>query len=892
MDFTKLFDSLSNTAQNGLTGTEFTNNSLINMQISRSASIYDNLGGIGANTTTNPGRVNERQITGEQTAASTTNKVPRIYGEVTTGGIITDAVYTNTGNTLSVCVVLSEYNANYDFQNTTWTTFDNGYYEPTGTESSSWSIDSVYRNDQKLIFGDGTASFKFHDAHYLETLDDQTQVDINTKLSMWVYAGSGNSADQIFPAAESSGGGSLGNAWDFMPGWTSSNTMTDLVFAIIQIDYDAALELEEFGSYAFTVKNNIANYYDDRLSVMHPATALEDYLTNTRYGLGLDPATVDSGAWDQRWVTPNLGNNTDDSFRDWLLFSKGNLLYLPDGTTNPDTQGVEEDRHVLAAVISTADGADTNINTLCQAGNAYLRFDHKQLKWTVIYNHDFTDAEIDAAFNLNSDNILSAVNIQSTDLFSMYNSVEAKFPNNLIRDTVDVVVVETPAGLKQPNEPFNQLSLNYVGVNTRHRAATQAEIDLKQSRSAQTLSMTADYSAMQLDVGDLVTVTLPEYGFDNSYYRVLRTTETETVDGMIQVNLVLRYTDRLIYREGWFEDTFNDIDGVNYRPDADNKDATFTLVEFVDADYVADTANYYNSAGSLINTTDWGTADAIYNNETASPRDFVGFKWSSLTNTNSYNEFDITAINGNHRVGVPVGYVSTITPDGFGTTGAIAMDKDRLIDNGAYTFDIKFRDTDEYLYESQTITVPSRSYADSGVTGSALTDTFGPNTVASEVLGDIVETSTGTYNVLFEKTHDIVEMPKGVGRIELFTQVAGINDYLSTSDIKFHPSAEVLFVSKTGGKTSFPVSFTYNIEFENVGNFDTAEVFRPFFIFGEFSTDPDHYNLDDSWYPTRITVRANGYNTIPTTGAFETTSYSVYNRDAYDRSIQPGWYPE
>lgn len=895
--FKDLFNDISNTAM-GLIGVEHSRNNIISTQFSRSASIYDNYGSIGATTTTNPGRVDSRQATGAQVEPNTTNKVPRIYGQVTTGGIITDIVYSNSDNTINVCLVLSEYNGDYDWRNNNWTNTTNGYWEPTGTYSNSWSLVDVYRNDSKLIFGDGTTSFKYHQVHYLESIDTAVQTDISNKIRVRMWAGSGAAADQIFPVAESTGGGSLGNAWDFMPGWTSSNTMTDLVFAIVEIDYDDPLDLKEFGTYKFTIKNAPGCYYDINAELfVQPAIALEDYLTNTRYGLGLTPSTVDSGAWDQRWVSPNTANNTDDSFRNWLLYSLENIVYK--SYTAPSPQPPElptgydyTERHQINAILNTQLISEENIGIITQAGNGYLRFDHKQLKWSVVYNHNLSQAEIDAAFVLTDDNILGPVSIQSTDLFSMFNSVEVKFPNYLIRDESDVVIIETPAADKRPNEPFNQMSISFVGVNDRFRASVQADLDLKQSRSAQTLSLTADYSAMQLDVGDLVLVTLPMYGMNNAYFRVLRTSEIEGVDGTIVVNLLLRYTDRLLYREGWFEDTFNNIDGVNGRTDEINDGATFTLVEFVDADYASNTANYYNAAGTLINTTDWGTAEAVYINETASPRDFVGFKWSGLDANNTYNELDITAQNADHRIGVPLGYVTTKTPDGFASASTVAIDKDRLIDGGAYTFTMQFKDTDEYLYESVVVNVPSRTYNDSQVTGGALINTYGDNTYVLENLGNIVQTSAGSYNVLFERTHDIVQMPNGKARIKMVTTVAGIADAQPLNDIKFHPSAEVMFVSKTGGHMTLDVQWDNIIDFVDVGGYPTDDVFKTHTMNGEFSTNPNDYNLTDDWYPTRVTVRANGYNTIATTGAFNNTSYELYSRDALDRKINEGWYPE
>jgi hypothetical protein len=58
--------------------------------------------------------------------------------------------------------------------------------------------------------------------------------------------------------------------------------MSDLVFAIIRLDYDAEKNVTGLGNVRFKISN----------SMTQPGDCLYDYMTNTRYGAGIDPTEI------------------------------------------------------------------------------------------------------------------------------------------------------------------------------------------------------------------------------------------------------------------------------------------------------------------------------------------------------------------------------------------------------------------------------------------------------------------------------------------------------------------------------------------------------------------------------------------------------------------------
>ena len=73
-------------------------------------------------------------------------------------------------------------------------------------------------------------------------------------------------------------------AWSIMPGWTSAHTMNDLVFAIVKVEYNKEKNVTKLGKLDFKIRN----------SMTEPGDCLYDYMTNTRYGAGIDPQEINS----------------------------------------------------------------------------------------------------------------------------------------------------------------------------------------------------------------------------------------------------------------------------------------------------------------------------------------------------------------------------------------------------------------------------------------------------------------------------------------------------------------------------------------------------------------------------------------------------------------------
>jgi hypothetical protein len=216
-------------------------------------------------------------------SAATNHKIPVIYGSSFIGGAITDGQLVNDNKTMWLCLTISER---------TGALFSTG-------QPSAYTFNQCFRNSDRVYFKtDGIT------VDYTEDADGNTDNSISGLVKIYMYAGSGAAERQIAPDAASVVGGAIPslsavNAWSVFPNWTSSNNMSDLVFALVRVDYNRDKNLTSIGDYQFKLTNSMTLGGD----------CLFDYATNTRYGAGIRLAEISTGESDAITIARlNLAN--------------------------------------------------------------------------------------------------------------------------------------------------------------------------------------------------------------------------------------------------------------------------------------------------------------------------------------------------------------------------------------------------------------------------------------------------------------------------------------------------------------------------------------------------------------------------------------------------------
>lgn len=542
-----------------------------------------------------------------QLGPSTDNKVPRLYGRNYTGGTIIDAEIKNQNKTMAYAMVISEWNNN---------------------PLESWSINAIYRGDQQLNFGFGA------NAHQVISVTDPnatSSTSIANKFRVRVYAGGSGSAKQVFPVP--GGGVTAVNAYGSgscqFSNWSNANTMDGLVFAVVEMDYDAENDLVGLGAITFDINNNLNR----------PSNVLLDYLNNERYGAGISNTMIDTA-----------------SFTDWYNYANANVDYI-----NVSNVTVQHSRYQIDGALNTFTPVIDNINKICQAGGAFFTYNAKQGKFGVVVNRPASNAELANAFVFSDDNITSSITITSTELYSLYNQIEVEYPSVNQRDQTDIYFAECNASIRNANEPDNCLKYRLDMVNDRSRVAQLANVDLNQSRINTILEFTADFSSMTVDVGDVVKVTLPLYGYNQKLFRAMRVIEQEDPDGMLHCKFTLLEYDADVYDDLLTrEDLPPAVTGItNWWVLNSNAVLTIGNITIVNDPTSANAQQYYPANGTFVGNVAISNVSAafgaVYANTT-----FINVPIKPPVNTN-YNLARVAIVDDSGANSAPVTYTQTPT---------------------------------------------------------------------------------------------------------------------------------------------------------------------------------------------------------------------------------------
>jgi hypothetical protein len=184
-------------------------------------------------------------------------KIPVIYGTTFLGGIVTDAALTNSNRTMFFCLTLSEKTG----------------AKLSDSQNSTFTFKDIYWNDERIVFKSDGITVDY-------TVDRNGTVNRDYSDLIKVYCYNGSSTSPVTPQGYTNA--SLPNANSVFPNWTANHTMSDLIFAIVRIDYNKDKNVTGLPKMDFQISN----------SMTLPGDCLYDYMTNTRYGAGIPPAEI------------------------------------------------------------------------------------------------------------------------------------------------------------------------------------------------------------------------------------------------------------------------------------------------------------------------------------------------------------------------------------------------------------------------------------------------------------------------------------------------------------------------------------------------------------------------------------------------------------------------
>jgi hypothetical protein len=297
--------------------------------------------------------------------------------------------------------------------------------------------------------------------------------------------------------------------------WPSSGRqMNGLAFAIIKLNYNR--EAETTGIQTVTFK---ARQYLNGTSAAKPGDVWYDYITNDLYGGAMAVDIVNAA-----------------SATALNAYSDGLIPYTENGDS------FTQPRYRINGVVDTGQSCLENINAIMIACDSWNQYNAALGQWSVVINK----AE-STALAFNDSNIIGEIRVSAYDITSSVNQIEAEFPSKQNRDQSDFVYYETPTGLLYPNEPVNKSSIQLSMVNDSVQAQYLASRILEQAREDLIVNISTAYTGIQVDAGDVISITNSSYGWTAKLFRVMKVSEVSLPDGNLGATFELNEYNAEVY---------------------------------------------------------------------------------------------------------------------------------------------------------------------------------------------------------------------------------------------------------------------------------------------------------------------------------------------------------
>jgi hypothetical protein len=428
---------------------------------------------------------------GQQLPPAGDNKLPVIYGTAYTGGAIIDTSITTDNHTIYWVFALSEV---------------------TNTENGGAGDNITFGN---IYWGGKLCIFDTTDLTRVVRLrDESTDIEENVSgfLNIYLYKNGSNA-----PVNTTQSAISVMQDPNLIYKWDGSKLMSDCAFAIVRLRYSASRNLTGLAQTRFQVINSRKDTGD----------CIYDYLTSSRYGAAVLPENVDT-----------------ESLDELTAYSNASINYIP---WTGGTGSIP--RFKFNGLIDTNQKIMQNIQSMADCCDCLVKYNEVTGKWGVIVQKP----TYTVAMDINDSNVIGGITVSPIDLANSFNYIECKFPDGSAKDSFnsanfDLAVIAPE--LLFPNEPVNKQSVNLYLTNSDITAQLIANRMLKAAREDLQVQLEINFTGLQLDAGDIVTLNNANYGWTNKLFRIVKVVQKFSDEGQITTALNLCEFNPEVYADG------------------------------------------------------------------------------------------------------------------------------------------------------------------------------------------------------------------------------------------------------------------------------------------------------------------------------------------------------
>jgi hypothetical protein len=414
------------------------------------------------------------------------NKLPVVYGTAFVGGIITDMSISSDNQDIYWVISLCEVT------NT-----------GTGGSPDTITFGNVYWGGKRCVFGANGAVTSLVDESTGETQN------ISGNMDIYLYAnGSGGPANSGLNAV------TVMSASNLIYKWDSTKLMSNTAFAIVHLKYNADRALTGLNQTRFQITN----------SRTLPGDCFIDYLSSERYGAAIPLA--------------NINTTSLTELNNYSSFSFTYTTYTGGTSTQP--------RFAFNGSLDTNLKIMQNIQAMSDCCDCLVKYNEVTGQWGVVTQTPAYTVVMD----VNDTNMIGGITVSPIDLNNSFNVIEVKFPDGSAKDsfnsaTFDLATIAPT--LLFANEPVNKQSVNLYLTNNNVTAQYLANRMLEAAREDLQIQVEINFIGLELEAGDVVTVTNANYGWAAKLFRINKVIQKFGDDGKVTASLYLMEYNPQVY---------------------------------------------------------------------------------------------------------------------------------------------------------------------------------------------------------------------------------------------------------------------------------------------------------------------------------------------------------
>ena len=415
------------------------------------------------------------------------NKLPVVYGTAFVGGIITDMSISNDNQDIYWVMSLCEVT------NT-----------ETGGSSDIINFGNVYWGGKRVNFN--------ANGYSVDSLTDESTgrtQNISGNMDIYLYRNGSNS-----PTNSTINAVNVMSASNLIYKWDSTKLMSNTAFAIVHLKYNADRALTGLNQTRFQITN----------ARKAPGDCFLDYLSSERYGAAIPLANINT--------TSLTALNT---------YSNVLIPYTPypgGSATQP--------RFEFNGSLDTNLKIMQNIQAMSDCCDCLVKYNEVTGQWGVVTQTPAYTVVMD----INDTNMIGGITVSPIDLNNSFNVIEVKFPDGSAKDsfnsaTFDLATIAPT--LLFANEPVNKQSVNLYLTNNNVTAQYLANRMLEAAREDLQIQVEINFIGLELEAGDVVTVTNANYGWAAKLFRISKIIQKFGDDGTVTASLYLMEYNPQVY---------------------------------------------------------------------------------------------------------------------------------------------------------------------------------------------------------------------------------------------------------------------------------------------------------------------------------------------------------